>query len=39
MGNMNIDKEIEMCKNLIKKFQSSLEECKKDYDFLKEQEK
>ena len=38
MSNVNIEKEIEMCTNLIKKFEEGLIECKKDYDFLKEQE-
>lgn len=38
MKNENIDKEIEMCTNLLSKFQEDLQDCKKDYDFLKSQE-
>ena len=38
MKNENIDKEIEMCTNLLSKFQENLQDCKKDYDFLKSQE-
>ena len=39
MSNLKIDKEIEMCANLLAKFKGSLEDCKKDYEFLKVQEK
>ena len=38
MKNENIDKEIEMCVDLLNKFQENLEDCKKDYAFLKKQE-
>lgn len=37
MNKENISQEIEMCENLLKKFQGSLDDCKKDYEFLKEQ--
>lgn len=36
MKNENVKKEIEMCTKLLKKFNESLEDCKKDYAFLLE---
>lgn len=39
MSSTNVDKEIAMCSNLIEKFQTDLDDCKKDYEFLKAQEK
>lgn len=36
MKNENVKEEIDMCKKLLKKFNESLEDCKKDYEFLKE---
>lgn len=37
MKKENVKKEIEMCTNIIDKFNQSLKECKKDYNFLNEQ--
>ncbi len=37
MKKENVEKEIEICISIIKKFNQSLEDCKKDYNFLNEQ--